>query len=61
MNFFGSSPNETVLPGTTTENGLIDEKDSRGLGFPAKNSGIFDKDSSEMLKDYKEPKVRQKS
>ena len=36
-------------------------KDSRGIGFPAKVSGIFDNDSSEMLKNYKELKVWQKS
>ena len=39
----------------------MDDKDSRGPGFSAKVNGIFDKDSSEMLKNYKELKVWQKS
>ena len=33
-------------------NWLIDDKDSRSLGIPAKDRGIFDMDSSEMLKTY---------
>ncbi|MFH1481812.1 MAG: hypothetical protein ABIG67_11125 [Pseudomonadota bacterium] len=36
--------------GRATEDGLIDDKDSRGPGFPVKINGIFDKDSSERLK-----------
>ncbi|MFH0845629.1 MAG: hypothetical protein V1930_09125 [Pseudomonadota bacterium] len=35
----GSSPKE-----------LVDDKDSRGPGFPVKVNGIYDKDSSERLK-----------